>query len=190
MAKQKAEIQKPEVKKPNYFIYILVAVVVIVAGYFIYTMMNDEKPIERKVVVDTKEPTEPQFKKQGEIEFLSAKNASVIKKIDVEVADNDRKRSQGLMYRKSMDESQGMYFVFPVSELQSFWMKNTILSLDIMFVNENKEIVKIHRNTTPFSEKSLPSEKKAMYVVEVVAGFSDKYGVKEGDKINFKVTNY
>ena len=64
-------------------------------------------------------------------------------------------------------------------------MKNTILSLDIMFVNENKEIVKIHRNTTPFSEKSLPSEKKAMYVVEVVAGFSDKYGVKEGDKINF-----
>ena len=56
--------------------------------------------------------------------------------------------------------------------------------------NENKEIVKIHRNTTPFSEKSLPSEKKAMYVVEVVAGFSDKYGVKEGDKINFQVTNY
>lgn len=190
MAKLKAEEKKTTPNKPNYFVYVLIAVVVIVAGYFIYTMMNDEKPIERKVITEKKEPTEPQFVKQGEVEFISAKNGSVIKKIDVEVADNDRKRSQGLMYRKTMNESQGMYFVFPISELQSFWMKNTILSLDIMFVNENKEIVKIHKNTTPFSEKSLPSEKKAMYVVEVVAGFSDKYGVKEGDKINSQITNY
>ena len=190
MAKLKAAEKKTEPNKPNYFVYVLIGVVVIVAGYFIYTMMNDEKPIERKVVVEKKEPTEPQFVKQGEVEFLSGKDGKAIKKIDVEIADNDRKRSQGLMYRKSMDESQGMYFVFPISELQSFWMKNTPLSLDIMFVNENKEIVKIHRNTTPFSEKSLPSEKKSMYVVEVVAGFSDKYGVKEGDKINFQVTNY
>lgn len=190
MAKQKEVEKKTTTGKPNYFVYVFIAVVVIAAVYFIYTMTNEEKPVERKVVVEKKEPTEPQFKKQGEIEFLSAKKGTVIKKIDVEVADNDMKRSQGLMYRKSMDESQGMYFVFPISELQSFWMKNTPLSLDIMFVNENKEIVKIHRNTTPFSEKSLPSEKKAMYVVEVVAGFSDKYGVKEGDKINFQVTSY
>ena len=190
MAKNKAEIKNTTPNKPNYVIYVLIGVVVIVAGYFIYTMMNDEKPIERKVVVEKKESTEPKFVKQGEIEFLSGKNGNAIKKIDVEVADNDRKRSQGLMFRKTMDESQGMYFVFPISELQSFWMKNTPLSLDIMFVNENKEIVKIHKNTTPFSEKSLPSDKKAMYVVEVVAGFSDKYGVKEGDKINFQVTKY
>jgi uncharacterized membrane protein (UPF0127 family) len=83
-----------------------------------------------------------------------------------------------------------MLFVFVISELQSFWMKNTPLSLDIMFVNENKEIVKIHKSTTPYSKESLPSEKKSMYVVEVIAGFSDKYGIKEGDKIDFKITNY
>ncbi len=186
--------QKIEVKKPNYVLYVLIAVVVIVAGYFIYTMIIDKKPIEHKVntekIEKKTETQEPQFKKQGELEFIGQKNNKEIKKIDVEIADTDRKRALGLMYRKTMEESQGMLFVFPISEPQSFWMKNTILSIDIMFVNENKEIVKIHKNTTPFSEKSLPSEKKAMYVVEVVAGFSDKYGIKEGDKINFQITNY
>ena len=185
---------KAEEKKPNIVLYVLIAVVVIVAGYFIYTSINDKKPIEHKVNTEEndkqKETQEPQFKKQGELEFVSAKDKKVIKKIDVEIADNDAKRSRGLMFRKTMEDTQGMLFVFVVSELQSFWMKNTVLSLDIMFVNENKEIVKIHKNTTPFSEKSLPSEKKSMYVVEVVAGFSDKYGVKEGDKIDFKITNY
>jgi uncharacterized membrane protein (UPF0127 family) len=64
-------------------------------------------------------------------------------------------------------------------------MKNTIMSLDIIFVNENKEIIKIHKNTKPYSEESLPSVKPSIYVVEVIAGFCEKYGVKEGDKIEF-----
>lgn len=186
--------QKSEEKKPNIVLYVLIAVVVIVAGYFIYTTINDKKPIEHKVNTEKtdkqKESQEPVFKKQGELEFVSAKDKKIIKKIDIEIADNDAKRQQGLMYRKTMEETQGMLFVFLASELQSFWMKNTVLSLDIMFVNENKEIVKIHKSTKPFSEQSLPSDKKSMYVVEVIAGFSDKYGVKEGDKIDFKITNY
>lgn len=184
MAKQ----QEP--KKPNYILYVLIAVVVAVAVYFIYTMVADNKKPEFKVKNEKKEVVEPQFKKQGELEFKSAKDGKVIKKIDVEIADNDAKREQGLMYRKSMDESQGMLFVFVISELHSFWMKNTVIPLDIIFLNENKEIVKIHKNTTPFSTQSLPSEKKSMYVVETVAGFTDKYGIKEGDKMDFKITNY
>ncbi|HWQ82500.1 MAG TPA: DUF192 domain-containing protein [Ignavibacteria bacterium] len=181
---------KQEPKKPNYILYVLIAVVVAVAVYFIYTMMADNTKPEYKVKTEKKEVTEPQFKKQGELEFISGKDKKTLKKIDIEIADNDAKREQGLMYRKTMDESNGMLFVFAVSELHSFWMKNTVISLDIIFVNESKEIVKIHRNTTPFSEKSLPSEKKSMYVVETVAGFCDKYGVKDGDKIDFKITNY
>jgi uncharacterized membrane protein (UPF0127 family) len=186
--------QKTETKKPNVVLYVLIGVVVIVAGYFIYTMINDKKPIEHKVntekVDKQKESQDPQFKKQGELDFVSSKDKKVIKKIDVEIADNDAKRQRGLMFRKTMEDSQGMLFVFVASEQQSFWMKNTILPLDIMFVSENKEIVKIHKKTVPFSETSLPSEKKSMYVVEVNGGFSDKYGVKEGDKIDFKITNY
>lgn len=186
--------KKPADKKPNYVLYLLIAVVTVVVGYFIYTAINDKKPIEQKVnteKLDKKTEThEPQFKKQGELEFIGRKNNKEIRKIDVEIADTDRKRALGLMYRKTMEEGQGMLFVFPISEPQSFWMKNTIISLDIMYVNENKEIVKIHKNTIPFSEKSLPSEKKAMYVVEVIGGFSDKYDINEGDKINFQITNY
>jgi uncharacterized membrane protein (UPF0127 family) len=91
----------------------------------------------------------------------------------------------GLMFRKSMDDAKGMLFIFDKSEEHSFWMKNTVMSLDIIFINENKEIVKIHKNTKPFSTESLPSIKPSMYVVEVQAGFTDKYGIKEGDKIDF-----
>jgi len=183
---------KKEPKKPNYTLYVLILVVVAVAGYFIYTMIADTKKPELRLnteKIEKKEPGEPQFKKQGELEFIGAKN-KVIKKIDIELADRDSSREKGLMYRKSMEETRGMLFVFPISELHSFWMKNTIISLDIIFVNENKEIVKIHKSTAPYSQKSIPSEKKSMYVVETVAGFTDKYGIKEGDKIDFQITNY
>jgi uncharacterized protein len=180
-----------EQKKPNYLLIVLVIVVLAVAGYFIYTMTQDKPQYKLNTdnVQKQNQVTEPQFRNQGELSFLNTKGKEIAK-INIEIADTERKRMQGLMYRKTMDESNGMLFVFPVSELQSFWMKNTVLSLDIMFVNENKEIVKIHKNTKPFSEESLPSLKKAMYVVEVNAGYSEKHGISEGDKIDFKVTNY
>jgi len=183
--------KEPEKKKPNYILTVLVIIVLAVAGYFLYTMMQDKPQYKFNTdnVPKQKESTEPQFKNQGELTFLSAKGKE-ISKINIEIADTDRKRMQGLMYRKTMDENNGMLFVFPVSELQSFWMKNTVLSLDIMYVNENKEIVKIHKNTKPYSEESLPSLKKAMYVVEVNAGYSEKHKIAEGDKIDFKITNY
>ncbi|MEO8209610.1 MAG: DUF192 domain-containing protein [bacterium] len=168
--------------------YILIAVIILVAGYFIYTTLIKKEVINTPVVVDPKERIknikEPQFMKQGELEFIK-KDGSIIKKIDIEIADNDDKRSQGLMYRRSMDEGRGMLFLFDKESPQGFWMKNTVIPLDIIYVNAKKEIVKIHKNTTPFSEKDLPSEKPTLYVVEVIGGYTDKYGVKEGDKINY-----
>jgi uncharacterized membrane protein (UPF0127 family) len=127
---------------------------------------------------------EPQFKKEGDLTFLK-KDGKEVKKINIEVADNGPERQQGLMFRKSMPENEGMLFIFPEDDDQAFWMKNTIMPLDIIFINSDKQIVKIYKNTTPYSEKSLPSGKKAMYVIETVAGFCDKFGVAEGDKINY-----
>lgn len=183
--------KEQEKKKPNYILIVLAVVALGAAAYLIYNNMK-EKPeykVNTENIQKQNEIKEPQFKNQGELTFVNSKGKE-ISKINIEIADTDRKRMQGLMYRKSMEENNGMLFVFPVSELQSFWMKNTIISLDIMFVNENKEIVKIHKNTRPYSEESLPSGKKSMYVVEVVGGYSDRHGIKEGDKIEFKVTNY
>lgn len=125
------------------------------------------------------------FKKQGEVYFQdSLKN--VIKKIDVEIAETDEARHLGLMFREEMTEDQGMLFIFPVEEIQGFYMKNTIMSLDIIFVNSRKQIVKIYQNTEPFSEKTLSSHKPCLFVVEVLAGFCSKYGIKEGYYIDWR----
>ena len=125
------------------------------------------------------------FKKQGEVYFQD-KNKNMTKAIDVEIAETPETRHTGLMYRNSMEESQGMLFIFDKEEQEGFYMKNTIIPLDIIFINSRKEIVKIYKHTTPFSEDDLPSIKPILYVVEVNAGFTDKYNIKEGDFIDWK----
>jgi hypothetical protein len=90
------------------------------------------------------------------------------------------------MYRRSMSDTQGMLFLFNESVPQSFWMRNTFIPLDIMFEDENLTITTIHENTQPLSDKSIPSNGNARYVVEVNGGFTKKHGLKIGDKINWK----
>jgi uncharacterized membrane protein (UPF0127 family) len=114
--------------------------------------------------------------------FTDSAGNSIVK-IDIEIADNNYERQLGLMNRQSMEELQGMLFIFPVERYQSFWMLNTLFSLDIIFINQNKEIVTIHKNTTPLSQQSYPSSKPAIYVLEVIAGFTEKYSIEEGCKI-------
>ncbi len=128
------------------------------------------------------------FKKEGELTFNDSTGNSIVK-IDIEIADNDYERQLGLMNRESMEEHQGMLFIFPVERYQSFWMLNTLFSLDMIFINKDNEIVTIHKNTEPLSQQSYPSSKPATYVLEVVAGFTDKYGIKEGFKVFWMGTN-
>ena len=131
---------------------------------------------------ENNEETYYNFKKEGELTFTDS-TGKEITKIDIEIADNDYDRQLGLMNRKSMEENQGMLFIFPTERYQSFWMLNTLFSLDMLFINSNKEIVTIHKNTAPVSQQSYPSSKPAIYVLEVVAGYTDKFNIKEGDKI-------
>lgn len=162
----------------------LIILICFITSFYFSACQKD--PGEIKVdTVNNKDASKIQFKKQGEVYFQdSLKNLK--KKIDVEIAETEETRHLGLMFRENMPEDQGMLFLFPAEEFQSFYMKNTIMPLDIMFVNSKKQIVKIHRRTEPFSEKSLPSMKPTMYVVEVNAGFSDKYNIKEGDHIDWR----
>jgi len=128
----------------------------------------------------------PPFEKEGVLYFLSKVNGDTLQQIDIEFAITDQERAQGLMDRKSMTDMQGMLFIFPKPEEQSFWMKNTYISLDIIYLNEKKEIVSVQKYTTPLSEESLPSFKKAQYALEVNAGFCDKYHIAYGDRIVYK----
>jgi len=103
----------------------------------------------------------------------------------VEVADTQQKRSFGLMYRRDLPESHGMLFLFPREEPLSFWMKNTPLPLDIIFINAAHTIVSIAANTKPFSEKPHPSDGPAQFVLEVNGGFCQRHGVAVSDRVEF-----
>jgi hypothetical protein len=170
--------------KNNIRIRIIASILLIVfAGYFIYRFVSDKnEPVNEEVNKAAEKPMAYTFQKQGELIFSDAKN-KIISKIDIEIADNEDKRMTGLMFRERMEENQGMLFLFSVEEKQAFWMKNTILPLDIIFINSKSEVVSIQKNAEPYSEKSLPSFKPAQYVVEVNAGYTDKYGIKEGTRI-------
>lgn len=126
----------------------------------------------------------PQFRDEGDLSFADA-NGQKLEQIDIEIADDDMSRQQGLMWRKTMDEAQGMLFVMDSLEPQAFWMLNTYLPLDIIFVNDQLQIVKIRANTKPQSLDQVTSETPALYVVEVKAGFCERHNIKEGDKIRF-----
>jgi uncharacterized membrane protein (UPF0127 family) len=134
-----------------------------------------------------KKPSDPLFVKEGEVTFINKTNREVTKRIDVEVARNHAKRMRGLMFRREMDEDHGMLFIFETPDTQSFWMKNTILPLDIMFIDSVGVIDTIYRNTTPYSEKSLPSRRRVQFVVEVNGGWSYENGITEKDLIEFKL---
>lgn len=141
---------------------------------------TEPAPTAYKTVKD-----EPQFVREGELFFLRQESGDTIKQISIEIADNDQERTQGLMYRSTMADSLGMLFIFDQEEEQSFWMKNTIMTLDILYANAQGEILTLYKYTTPYSEAPMPSYQKAQYVVEVVGGFTDRYDIKIGDKISF-----
>ena len=128
---------------------------------------------------------EPPFIKEGELTFLSKTGKKKIIKIAIEIADNDYERTRGLMYRRSLPDNAGMLFIFERSGTLSFWMRNTYIPLDIIFIDQNKQIVTIQKNTTPLSYAQIPSKRNAKYAVEVNAGFSDRHGIVIGDYITF-----
>jgi uncharacterized membrane protein (UPF0127 family) len=131
---------------------------------------------------------EPQFQKEGSLQFERAADNRLLKRIDIELAQKEKEIQRGLMFRRSMEEDQGMLFLMPTEKPQSFWMLNTDLSLDIIFVNSDLEIVNIQANAEPRSLKKLPSQLPARYVVEVTAGFCAKYGIRERDRVQFSTS--
>tara|TARA_Y100000589_G_C26947599_1_gene545078 strand:+ start:195 stop:680 length:486 start_codon:yes stop_codon:yes gene_type:complete len=98
----------------------------------------------------------------------------------VELAATPAERQQGLMFRKSIADGEGMLFVWQEQEKRSFWMKDTFMSLDILFFSHEKILISSHQNTVPFSVEQLPSGKPAKYVVELRAGQAQLRGLKPG----------
>jgi uncharacterized membrane protein (UPF0127 family) len=103
--------------------------------------------------------------------------------ITVELADNDSTRSTGLMFRRSIGPDEGMLFIYNDEREISMWMKNTYITLDMIFVKRDGEISHIAANTEPFSEQIIPSEGPALGVIEMAAGSASRLGLKPGDRV-------
>ncbi len=104
-------------------------------------------------------------------------------KIRAEIADSPEEITTGLMFRQSLGKNEGMLFVFPGSAVRNFWMKNTIIPLDMIFIAENGTITKI-QYAVPCSSDPCPlysSEKPAKYVLEVNGNFTAENGIEEGN---------
>ena len=130
-------------------------------------------------------PREIPFRADGMLDFLQP-DGSVIRTIDVEIATSDSAWARGLMDRRSLTLEQGMLFLFPEAEMKSFWMKNTPIPLDIMFVASDSQIVNIAKRTPPLSENQIRSTGPAQYVVEVRGGFSDRFGITDSTRIRWQ----
>jgi uncharacterized membrane protein (UPF0127 family) len=168
-------------------IFIILASVIAIA-FLLFSTYTPKRDKTKAKQSSSYSKSVPSFRKDGSLSIISAKNPSPII-LDIEVADEEAERMRGLMDRLNLSENAGMLFIFPNEEPRSFWMKNTYISLDIIYINSQKEIVSIQKYTEPKSTYSIPSEKPARYVLEVNAGFTDKFGINPGDKIEYPSQN-
>lgn len=126
------------------------------------------------------------FKKEGELTLFRAETDSVLSQLNIEIADNDYETETGLMYRKGMEDEQGMLFVFPDQAMHSFYMKNTEFSLDIIFIKSDMSVASFQENAQALNEASLSSKVPVQYVLEVNAESVEKWGLNIGDSVSYK----
>ncbi|MBO6576295.1 MAG: DUF192 domain-containing protein [Rhodothermales bacterium] len=130
-------------------------------------------------------PQDIEFRGDGVLDFLRP-DSTVITRIAIEIAVSDSAQARGMMDRRSMPDRGGMLFYYDETGERSFWMRNTPLSLDIIFVGEDDRIVNIAKRATPYSEARINSDGPVRHVLEVRAGFTDRYGIEPGTLIRWR----
>ena len=128
---------------------------------------------------------EPAIRPDGVVEMVRP-DGSVAASLAVEIAESPEARARGLMGRVLTDYMAGMLFIFESVQPQTFWMRNTPSSLDMMFVDAGGKIVNIAAYTTPMSDQLYSSAGPAKYVVEAKAGFADRFGIRQGYTMRWK----
>lgn len=116
--------------------------------------------------------------------FKNKEGAETVK-FSLEIAYSEPDREKGLMFRREMDPSSGMIFVFPDEQMLSFWMKNTYLSLDIIFVDKNWRVVNIIEEVPPLTTEGRRASAPSKYAIELIAGSAKKHGIVAGSEVKF-----
>jgi hypothetical protein len=106
--------------------------------------------------------------------------------VRVEVARTDATRRRGLMFRRHMPPDAGMLFIFEHPEVQSFWMRNTFLALDILFIGADRRVVGVVADATPLTDRERAVEAESQYVLEVHAGFAREHDLRPGTAVRFE----
>jgi len=123
----------------------------------------------------------------AELEQLTIDTARGPVRLTVEIADDDAERNRGLMFRDSLGDDRGMLFDFPTPEMASFWMRNTRISLDIIFIGVDGRILNIADHTVPFSEESVRAAGLTRGVLEIRAGRAEELGIRPGDRVRHRI---
>ena len=117
---------------------------------------------------------------QDTIEIVTS---SGVHAFSVELATNDAERARGLMFRKSLPEGHGMLFDFQTDQPVQFWMRNTYIPLDMIFIRGDGRVLNIAQNATPLSDALIPSAGPVRGVLEVIAGTARKFHIAPGDRV-------
>jgi uncharacterized membrane protein (UPF0127 family) len=123
------------------------------------------------------------------VQPLEIVTKSGVQVFSVEMATTEEEKTNGLMYRKELPDGKGMLFDFSPEQQISMWMKNTYISLDMIFIRADGRILRIAENTEPFSTKIISSGGLAKGVLEVIAGTAQKYGIQPGDRVAHPLFN-
>jgi len=170
--------------KKSFGKYILLGVLLLAVLGFILSSIPKSPKKATNIDVSSKTERNISFRKEGTM-IISKMGGDSVTTIDIELADTQEERAQGMMYRQSLGGLQGMLFLFDETRPQSFWMKNTYVPLDIIFLDEENRIVDMYQNAEPKSEKSIRSRRPARNVLEVNAGFCRAYNIGPGMRCEF-----
>jgi hypothetical protein len=154
------------------------SLIAVLLGFFHLVSCREET----KTAIETAPVT---FKKEGELSMYKGGTDSVLVRLDIEIADSDYETQTGLMYRDAMKAQQGMLFIFEEEAMHSFYMKNTKIPLDLLFIDHDMKLASTTENAQPLDESGITSRVPIQYVLEVNAGMVAKWGLKAGDSISF-----
>lgn len=129
----------------------------------------------------------PVFAAEAPTEPLTIETSGGVRTFSVEIADDPAERAQGLMFRTELPEGRGMLFDFRRPQEVSFWMKNTPLPLDMIFIGADGRVVGVHAFAVPQSTTPIPSGSPVLGVLEVAGGTAGKLGIAVGDRVRHRI---
>ena len=161
-------------------IFAVIALIVSAVGFFVFSGYVGSQGMGQALPAA---PVNVQF--EHDTLSIRKQNGETLP-FNVELAITPPQQAQGLMFRTEMAENAGMMFIFNLASPLSFWMKNTLIPLDMLFIGEDGTILHIHKNAVPNDLTSIPSKFPSKAVLELNGSTTDKMGIKEGDVVRHR----